>query len=258
MGSVETTTVSRKEKNVRIFNDTIEIVEELNVQGHSNTFKYTFDNISKDVGKKEGNVFVLPDDTITTTMLQNSERVCMLNMASPKTAGGGVKRGSVAQEECLFRCTNLYQTITQDFYPLETSEALYTKDAIIVKDRHYVPLQTPFKTDCITIAAINLNGYGRSLGSVPKKDRNYTETMKQKIRLMLSLPYHNGCGTLVLGSWGCGVFDNKPSEVAQMFYEVLVTEGMRYLFNNVVFGVINDNNSVGNNFQIFQDRLNEC
>tara|TARA_R110000772_G_scaffold20466_2_gene56706 strand:- start:23380 stop:24150 length:771 start_codon:yes stop_codon:yes gene_type:complete len=250
-------TETKREKNIRIFNDTVDIVEELNVQGNSSTFKYDFDNIAKNIRKnKIGKVLVLPEDTITTTMLQESKRVCMLNMASPKTAGGGVKRGSVAQEECLFRCTNLYQTIIQDLYPLKTDEALYTKDAIIVKDKNYTPLQTPFRTDCITIAAINLNKFGRSLGSVPKKDSNYIETMKNKIRLMLSLPYQSGCDTLVLGAWGCGVFDNKPSEVAQMFYDVLETENMRYMFNSIIFGVINDNNSVGNNFQIFNDKLN--
>jgi uncharacterized protein (TIGR02452 family) len=243
-----------KAKNVRIFDNTKDIVEELNIQGYSNTFKYTFDNISItpiNGANKHGEISVFPEDTITTALLNDKGRVCILNMASPKTAGGGVLRGSVAQEECLFRCTNLYQTITQNLYPLKENEALYTSSAVIVKDKNYVPLESVRNIDCVTVAAVNLN---RSL--FVDKDENYVDIMKQKIRLMLSLPSHANCDTLVLGAWGCGVFDNEPSEVADMFYDILVEEKFRYRFNSVIFGVINDSNSVGNNFQIFNNRLN--
>ena len=243
----------QKQKNIDIFNDTVEIVENLNIEGNSNTFKFTFNNILKNIhGTKKGTISVVPHDTITTSMLDSGGgRVCILNMASPKTAGGGVRRGSVAQEECLFRCTSLYQSIVQNFYPLKTDEALYTTDAVIVKDRHYVPLETPFKIDCVTIAAVNLNN---TLRPDRVKAADYVDVMKNKIRLMLSLA--KGCDTVVLGAWGSGVFKNDTKEITQMFYDILVTEGWRYMFNDVVFGVINDTNSVADNFRIFNDKLN--
>lgn len=239
-----------KEKNIEIFNDTKDIVEKLDLPTKSTTSKHTLKEIVNNVtqGSKKGKIFVIPNDTITTAMSHGSGKICVLNMASPKTAGGGVARGSVAQEECLFRCTNLYQTVTQNFYPLAPTEALYTKNAVIVKDKNYVPISEPFDIDCITIAAVNLNSTPRTSG--------YSSMMKNKIRLMLSIPYLNGCDTIVLGAWGCGVFDNDPNDVAQMFYEILVDENMGIMFDNVIFGVINDNNSVGNNFQIFNDKLN--
>ena len=40
-----------------------------------------------------------------------------------------------------------------------------------------------------------------------------------------------------------------------MFHDILIKEGKRTMFNNIVFGVINDENSVDNNYQIFKDRF---
>jgi len=50
-------------------------------------------------------------------------------MASYKRPGG-VRNGARAQEECLFRCSNLIQVVPNSFYPLKENEALYTKDVI--------------------------------------------------------------------------------------------------------------------------------
>jgi len=79
-------------------------------------------------------------------------RTCILNMASYKRPGGGVERGARSQEECLFRCSNLFHVISKDFYPLK-EEALYTKDAVFIKDKNY-NLMEPVTLDVITIAAM--------------------------------------------------------------------------------------------------------
>lgn len=238
-----------REKNIKIFNDTMDIVEKLDVRENTNTFKYDFDDIQENpIFKKKGKIIVVPNDTISVALEYKLGRLCILNMASSRKAGGGVRNGSTAQEECLFRCTNLYQTITQDFYPLNTKDALYTRDAIIVKDSNYIPIQNYKRIDCVTIAAINLNK--------TQKTDDYVEIMKNKIRLMLSLAYHNGVNTIILGAWGCGVFKNDPTDVANMFYDVLVNEEKKYMFENIIFGVIDDRNSVGNNFDIFHKELN--
>ena len=51
---------------------------------------------------------------------------------------------------------------------------------------------------------------------------------------------------------GCGVFGNDPVNIATWFKEIL-TEGYYKSFKNVIFAVINDHNSVSNNYQIFKN-----
>lgn len=44
--------------------------------------------------------------------------------------------------------------------------------------------------------------------------------------------------------------------MSQYFSEVLIGEGYSVDFRNVVFAVINDHNSVDNNYEIFHKNLN--
>ena len=199
-------------------------------------------------------------DTVTAaTKYANIGKTCVLNMASAKTAGGGVADGETAQEECLFRCSNLSESITQDMYPLAEDDALYTKNAIFFKDKDYNDMKM-VKVDVVTVAAVNLNINARYDeknevwidGIIPQPD-NYWELTKMKIRTMLSLAAKNKCKFIILGAWGCGVFKNEPVDISEAFYEVLVDEGYERLFTQVVFAIINDNNSVANNLEIFKD-----
>ncbi len=43
------------------------------------------------------------------------------------------------------------------------------------------------------------------------------ETMIRRIRILLLIAAVNGYKNLVLGAWGCGVFGNKPGDVAGVF-----------------------------------------
>jgi uncharacterized protein (TIGR02452 family) len=80
---------------------------------------------------------------------------------------------------------------------------------------------------------------------------NYEAIMKKKMNAMLDAAAVNNCKNIIIGAWGCGVFKNDPATVANLFKEVL--ESKRYFFEKIVFAIINDTNSVGNNYQIFYD-----
>jgi uncharacterized protein (TIGR02452 family) len=208
------------------------------------------------------NIIVEPTDTVTAaTKYAELGKTCVLNMASAKTAGGGVADGETAQEECLFRCSNLGESITQDLYPLEESDALYTKNAIFFKDKDYNDMKM-VKVDVVTVAAVNLNLNSRYDENIEKwidgitpKPADYYALIRTKIRTMLSLASKNKCKYIILGAWGCGVFKNEPYEIADAFYGVLVDEEYERLFEQVVFAIINDNNSVANNIEIFKEVL---
>lgn len=248
-----------KEELKQIFNDTKRTCE-VYITSKTTTKKFGKDAIKLPSHYLEPKVVVENIDSVSAGMLySNMGRTCILNMASEKKAGGGVESGEKAQEESLFRCSNLFSSVTQDFYPLEGDVALYTKNAVFVKDFHYNYIPW-FKADVVTVASVNLNANARYdeetetwiEGLVPKP-KDYYNTMLDRIRLMCTLAADRKVDYLILGAWGCGVFKNDPNEVANMFYDVLVIEKYQHLFKQVIFAIINDENSVGDNYDIFSD-----
>ena len=241
---------------INVFQDTLNHCQDIPV---SNTTKYTFDDVLSGTGSFKDNISVVNSDTVSA-LINSVGKTCVINMASAKRPGGGVENGASAQEECLFRCSNLYTSIDRSFYPLKIDECLYTKDAIFFKDKNYEYID-PVISDVITIAAFNLNEMGHFLGKrVAKFDElnkvvNYENNTKDKIRLMVSIPAKNGVKTLVLGAWGCGVYKNDPVKISEYFREILVDEGYASLYDKVIFAIINDHNSVGNNYDIFEKTL---
>ena len=237
---------------VDVFQDTLENSKNLT---DSTTSKHTFDEINpprltmfKDI------ISVINTDSVSAVVEYSKlGKTCVLNMASYKRPGGGVYNGARAQEECLFRCSNLIQVVPTSFYPLEVNEALYTKDAIFFKDKDYDYME-PVVCDVITIAAINLNENAKY--DPVQNITDYRKITKDKIRLMISMASQNGVKNLIVGAWGCGVFNNDPTTMSQYFGEVLVGEGYSVDFDNIVFAIINDHNSVGNNFDIFNNKFN--
>ena len=232
---------------IEVYQDTLDYSKYLL---NSITTKHNFsENLTKKgtellIHNETNNIQVVNSDSVSAlTEWCKIGKTAVLNMASYKRPGGGVINGARAQEECLFRCSNLGHVISTDFYPLQDNEILWTKDAIFFKDVNYAYMKD-VSVDVITIAAPNLNGLGRF-----HKMPNYEELTKDKIRLMLSMAIKNNIDNIILGAWGCGVFGNKPDRMAKMFKDVL-DEG--YKFNNVIFAIINDHNSVGNNYNEFK------
>lgn len=217
---------------------------------NSITTLHTFDDILKlELSYNSNNINVINSDSVTSVSNYSKlGKTCVLNMASSKKPGGGVKNGAIAQEECLFRCSNLTHVVSEDFYPLKTNECLYTKDAIFFKDFDYNYMKEEIISDVITIPAINLNN---------EELIDYSDITKNKIRLMLSLAISNNVENIILGSFGCGVFKNDPKIISQMFYDILIDEGYNKYFRNIVFSIINDHNSVGNNYDIFYKTFNK-
>jgi uncharacterized protein (TIGR02452 family) len=205
-------------------------------------------------------ILVIDSDTVSAAVEYSAMgKTCVLNMASPTTAGGGSAEGHMAQEECLFRCSNLPCTVTQDFYPLLEEEALYSKDVVFLKDANYEYMEF-IKVDVVTIASVNLNANStfdeetnQHIDGIVEKDEDYRGMMLRKIRLMLTIAINNDVEHMILGAWGCGVFKNDPYEVAEFFNEVLLDEDYAIEFKTVVFAIINDNNSVADNLSIFKE-----
>ena len=163
------------------------------------------------------------------------QHVCVLNFASATNPGGGVTHGSSAQEECLCRCSTLYNCLNtramwNGFYtphrhsgnPLHNDDIIFTPNVLVLKDDDYQPLVNPFAVDVITCAAPNLreqpaNPYNPSDGDAKRisKDELY-QLHKQ-------------------GAFGCGAFQNDPQVVARAYNDVLAE--FSHHFRTIEFAV---------------------
>lgn len=211
-------------------------------------------------GNKAGVVKVFDNNTVDhliSAHFENPEyRFALLNMASQKRAGGGVANGARAQEESLFRCCNAHLSVTRKFYPLSVRDLLYTKDVTFFKSgQTYDMLNCPITVDMITAAAMNISHIDAKTKADKEWYDSYVKTTYHKIVAMLNIAAIQGANSVILGAWGCGVFKNDPTIMAHLFRRALFHDGMRHLFDRVDFAIINDRNSVDDNYGIFSDIL---
>ncbi|MFL1378196.1 TIGR02452 family protein [Nocardiopsis protaetiae] len=187
-----------------------------------------------------------------------ADGVAALNFASARNPGGGVANGARAQEESLARSTALYASLTRcpEFYEHHRAErSLLYSDRVIWSPR--VPvlcddrgdrLAEPPAVGFLTCAApnrrmIERNGVESAAG-VPG-------VLAARARGVLAVAAHHGVDVLVLGAWGCGVFGNRPPEVAAAFAEHLHGD-YAGVFERVVFAVLDRDGGVR---EAFDDRF---
>ena len=206
-------------------------------------------------------------------MSRQDLQVCVLNLASYSTPGGGVIRGAGAQEEYLFRCSDYYRSLYQfgrharEYgvtphptyrYPLhERFGAVFSRGVTAFRspqDMGY-KLVTPVKLNFIAIAAHK----DPATIIAPDGEVRYTqaeeEYMTHKARTILRIAYENDQNALVLGALGCGAFHNPPKHVAEIFKKVIAEPEFAGIFDFIYFAIINDHNANGN-YETFYDVFN--
>jgi len=202
-------------------------------------------------------------------------RIGVLNFASATNAGGGVTRGSSAQEESLCRCSTLYpclntKELSYKFYQMHrnkgdlryTDTCIYTPDIIVIKSDTELPERVPekdwFNVDVLTCAAPNLRSkpYNRmnpgSAEPIRLSDKELLEIHKKRGLHILNIAASNNIDVLVSGAFGCGAFRNSPDIVARAYQEI-IPEYKKY-FREIRFAVYcPPDNSV--NYDTFQKIL---
>lgn len=185
-------------------------------------------------------------------------RIAVLNFASATTPGGGVTKGSSAQEESLCRCSTLYPALTSNalwdaYYsvnraarnPLYTNALIYTPGVVICKTDDQFPerLEQPdwVEVDVITCAAPNLrqrpgNQYNLDQSApVVVSPEELLALHKSRARHILTVAASKGVDAIVLGAFGCGAFQNDPTVVAEAYKDVL--EEMKGYFSLIEFAI---------------------
>lgn len=181
----------------------------------------------------------------------------VLNMASRRNPGGGVATGAGAQEETLFRRTNLFRSLYQfapfagmygikrshHQYPLDRNfGGVYTPDAIYFREseqKGYALLDNPVSLSFITVAGMNRPDLTTS-GMIAN---HHVEPIKNKIRTIFRIGLIHGHDSLVLGALGCGAFRNPPRHVARLFHEVMEELEFKNKYRKIVFAILDDHNA---------------
>lgn len=170
--------------------------------------------------------------------IEENKKVAVLVFASAKNPGGGVTKGSKAQEEDISLVSSWYFQVkdNRDFYLDKNAEAinsdniLYTKKSYIFLDEHYNILDNPKEISFIGCAAPNLNGLLNQNKSIKK----IYEVLKKRIGNVLKTAQQKNLDTLILGAWGTGVFGLDEKKVAQAFNEE-ISKG--YFKGNIQFNI---------------------
>ncbi|MDX3540400.1 TIGR02452 family protein [Streptomyces sp. MB09-01] len=170
--------------------------------------------------------------------------VAALNFASARNPGGGYVRGAKAQEEALCRASALYATLLEapEYYEVHRAErsTFYTDRVIhspgvpVFRDDGGALLETPFRVGFLTSPAPNAGTIRRQ---EPQRVAEIPAALVRRGELVLEVAALHGYRRLVLGAWGCGVFQNDPAEVAEAFRGLLAGR-FAGVFERVVFGVL--------------------
>ena len=188
------------------------------------------------------------------------DNALVMNFANARQPGGDFRLGANAQEEALCRCSTLYASLKSkeasnmyrynktNISRVESDYMLISPNVVVFRDERYALLEKPVTMGVITVPAPNRRG-----AALLASNKMIEETFLRRIRIMLAAAARYRYKVLVLGAWGCGVFGNKPDDVAEYFRRIIVDEAYGKFFDEICFAVYGREN--GKNITAFRKRF---
>ncbi len=279
-----------KQERIKIYQETVSIVNEgeyilpngdvIDISANLDkmvegtrfyTQKVETDSDNKD--RYDTRIKVINNDSLYEAweLLDMGLKPCVLNMASFHTPGGGVINGSSAQEENIFRRTNIFKSLYQ-FHPLGKNYGvkqkiaqyplnfnyggIYTPNVTVFRkseDKGYNLMEEPFIVDVVTVPAVRkpqlIDG---------KIEPRALKAIKNKIHQILAIALENGNDSLILSAFGCGAYGTPPDEMAKLFADALTQEEFVDRFKVIHFAIIdlpstNGEHNPNGNLKPFKD-----
>ena len=175
----------------------------------------------------------------------------LLNMANATRPGGGWRSGASAQEEELFRRSNMHSTVTSSHYPLPEFGCIYTPAALYF--RHGARQGYAFMPSPVPLGTISCAAYVQPTTRGSRLAAAEEAGTRHKIAAIFSAAVCQGHDSLVLGALGCGSFGNPPDAIASYFREAAETYASS--FKLILFAIIDDDAAARNgasNFDAFE------
>lgn len=229
-------------KYVTIFQDTLERCPEVP------TTEFVKENFEIEPKPGTCNVTFIDSDTLSACRPSD----IALNFASGWTPGGGVKKGTTAQEENICQRSSLYRSLASDeakpFYAdnhrmpnISTNAMLISCGVKVIKDARFNLLPEPFEIDVLTVAAPRLTD------GMPCSQQELDVVLKSRIYAIVKTLIAKGYRRAILGAWGCGAYKNDPVVIARMFHQAL--DKYAGYFDEMVFAIPTGRNP--RNYNVF-------
>ena len=216
------------------YNDTVHVIS---------LRKYNKVNYEK---KYKTIVKVINEDTLDTALISGPSTL-LLNMGNDLIPGNNPFLVG-AQEEDLFRRTNLHKALNYKYYPIHKKVILTKNIQVINKGlrQRYEKLENPQTIDIITCASIKNDTFGTRLSP------SNTNLMFDKIFSIFDIAHEHSYKKLVLSAFGCGGFACPPEHVSKIFKNIIdLFDGV---FEEIIFAIF-DENYPKSNYAIFKKNL---
>ena len=201
---------------------------------------------------------------VAKQLIDHGLNPAVLNLADAYHACGMYNSGSGAQEESLCRASTLSLTLYQYYNKMWAKKAgvplrpvsaypmnihfggIYSPGVTVFRDNQdtgFALREEPYQTAIISLAALNFKaGHKTNNLEYRADDGSFTsegeQVMFDKIRTIYRIALLNGHDSLVLGAFGCGVFQLKPELVARFFKQILDEDEFRGKFHTIVFAML--------------------
>lgn len=218
--------------------------------------------------ERRADVIVSEKRTFVAARAYRGVEKAVLNFASSVTPGGGVKKGSFAQEESLSRISTLYpclcdRKLWDGYYALNrmrhdrrnTDAVIYTPGVLVFRsdDERMKILDEDewYSVNVLTCAAPDLREPHH-----PGADRRITESeiyslQYKRIKRILEIASGEGNEVVVLGAFGCGAFRNPPHVVAEAMRKAV--EEYIHRFRTIEIAVYTAPGCEKCNYEAFRD-----
>lgn len=203
---------------------------------------------------------VITNNTTINTIIELRKcgidgNIIALNFASAKNPGGGFQIGSNAQEESITRASAIYPCLIKhmEFYefhrkqrnPIYSDRMIYSPDVPVFRDDSGKFLSKPILCSFISSPAVNAK-------AATERGINYkkiNEIMNGRINCILKLALSKEPEAIILGAFGCGVFGNKPEDIASIFATQLIKLMNEIRRIKIVFAIYDKNEKIINIFK---------
>lgn len=180
-----------------------------------------------------------------------TQRLAALNFASFRNPGGMYMEGSSAQEESLCHHSNLYSALSNrdDYYRANryllhdgvyATRGLYTPDVYFFdpNDKDVQDCNIDESTDVAICDVITLAAPNYKVATKQQVDKDTLHhAMVDRVDAIIAVAAQMNVNVLILGSYGCGVFGWNPEEVANIFFDRIVTLPQALSIRSFIFAI---------------------